>query len=479
MNHLDQFFINGRWVAPVRSSETQLVINPATEEVIAKVALGDEADVNAAVAAAKAAFATFSQSTREERIALLERILEAYRARVDEIGEAMSNEMGAPLPFAKASQAGLGVQHLERTIQVLRDFPFATNKGSTRIVKEPIGVCALITPWNWPMLQVICKVAPAIAAGCTVILKPSEIAPINTILFAEVMEAAGTPPGVFNLINGTGPVTGEALARHPDVDMVSITGSTRAGAAVMVAAASTIKRVHQELGGKSPNVVLPDVPNLEDTIERGVLACFRNTGQNCNAPTRMFVHESQRDKVLEIAKAAAAKVKIGDPRAADTLFGPLSNPAQFEKVQCLIGKGIEEGATLVTGGPGRPDGLERGFYPRPTVFADVTPDMTIAREEIFGPVLSILTYRTTEEAIALANDTPYGLAGYVQAGDLNEARSVAGKLRAGTIQINYTPGDIGAPVGGFKQSGNGREYAEYGIAEYLELKTILGHGEAA
>ncbi|MCJ9751952.1 aldehyde dehydrogenase family protein [Neorhizobium sp. BETTINA12A] len=472
-NHL-KFFIDGVWVGPAIPVALD-VIDPSTEEAYTRIALGSKADVDKAVAAAKAAFPAFSQWSKEERLALLRRILAEYEKRYEDIAQAVSQEMGAPIGFARDAQAAAGRGHLKATIEAFEAYEFTETRGTTTIVKEPIGVCALITPWNWPLNQIVCKVAPAIAAGCTMVLKPSEIAPISGIIFAEVMEAAGTPKGVFNLVNGTGPDVGQVMAGHPDVDMVSFTGSTRAGVIVAKTAADTVKRVAQELGGKSPNIILSDA-EFEKAVADGVTTCFGNSGQSCDAPTRMLVPAKRHDEALQIAKAAAEKLKTGDPRADGIDLGPVVSKVQFDKIQRLIEAGIAEGATLVTGGPGRPENLNRGYYIRPTVFGNVSNDMTIAREEIFGPVLSILPYETEEQAIEIANDTPYGLAAYVQSGDLVHARQVAARLRAGSVFINYPEWDLFAPFGGFKQSGNGREYADWAIHDFLEIKGIVGYG---
>lgn len=472
-NHL-KFFIDGVWVGPAIPVALD-VIDPSTEEAYTRIALGSKADVDKAVAAAKAAFPAFSQWSKEERLALLRRILVEYEKRYEDIAQAVSQEMGAPIGFARDAQAAAGQGHLKATIEAFEAYEFTETRGTTTIVKEPIGVCALITPWNWPLNQIVCKVAPAIAAGCTMVLKPSEIAPISGIIFAEVMEAAGAPKGVFNLVNGTGPDVGQVMAGHPDVDMVSFTGSTRAGVIVAKTAADTVKRVAQELGGKSPNIILSDA-EFEKAVADGVTTCFGNSGQSCDAPTRMLVPAKRHDEALQIAKAAAEKLKTGDPRADGIDLGPVVSQTQFDKIQRLIEAGIAEGATLVTGGPGRPENLNRGYYIRPTVFGNVSNDMTIAREEIFGPVLSILPYETEEQAIEIANDTPYGLAAYVQSGDLGHARKVAARLRAGSVFINYPEWDLFAPFGGFKQSGNGREYADWAIHDFLEIKGIVGYG---
>jgi aldehyde dehydrogenase (NAD+) len=469
-----KFFIDGEWVDPAEPAVLD-VIDPSTEEAFTTISIGSRADVDRAVAAAKKAFVTFSVSDRAVRLTLLERILAVYKERFEDIAQAVSREMGAPLSFARDSQAWAGRAHLEATIAAFKAFEFSEQRGTTRIVKEPIGVCALITPWNWPLNQIVCKVAPAIAAGCTVVLKPSEIAPISGLIFAEVMEAAGTPKGVFNLVNGRGPDVGQVMAGHPDVDMVSFTGSTRAGIIVAKTAADTVKRVAQELGGKSANIILPDA-DLVSAVTKGVEGCFGNSGQSCDAPTRMLVPADRHDEALQIARQAAEQHKVGDPQADDTVLGPVVSELQYNKIQRLIEAGIEEGALLVSGGPGRPDGLNRGYYVRPTVFGHVTPDMTIAREEIFGPVLSIMPYETEEQAIEIANDTVYGLAAYVQSQDIEHARRVAARMRAGSVYLNYPEWDTAAPFGGYKQSGNGREYADWAIHDFLEIKGIVGWG---
>ena len=476
MSHNLQFYIDGAWVVPVKLVKFD-VIDPSTEEAMAEIALGGAADVDRAVAAAKAAFPSYSRTTRAERIALLRRIVESFKSRYDEIARTLSQEMGAPMKLATDAQAATGTAHLAKMIEVLESFVFDDLRGTTLIAREAIGVVGLITPWNWPINQIVCKVAPALAAGCTMVLKPSEIAPLNAILFAEVLHDAGVPKGVFNLVNGDGPTVGQAIAAHRGIDMVSFTGSTRAGILVAKAAADTVKRVHQELGGKSANIILPDA-DLKRAVSRGVSGCFLNSGQSCSAPTRMLVSAAQHDEAVAIARAAAEGFKVGPPNAAGTMLGPVVSKAQFDKIQRLIEAGIAEGAQLATGGPGRPDGLNRGYYVRPTVFGGVRPEMTIAREEIFGPVLAILTYDSEEDAIRLANDTPYGLAAYVQSGDLERARRVASRLRAGNVHINYPRGDYGAPFGGYKQSGNGREYGEFGLAEFLETKSVIGYGAA-
>jgi aldehyde dehydrogenase (NAD+) len=473
MQNQRKFYIDGRWVEP-HSRQTVDIINPANEEVIGTITLGDQEDVDAAVAAARKAFDKFSQTTVTERIALLERIIEVYKRRMAEIGEMVSLEIGAPLSLAQVAQAPAGLGHFEAALQALRGFEWEKDMGRSRVVYEPISVCALITPWNWPPNQIVAKVAPALSVGCTVVLKPSEIAPLNTIILAEIMDEAGVPPGVFNLVNGDGPGAGAALAKHPDVDMISFTGSTRAGVLVAQNAAPTVKRVAQELGGKSANIILDDA-NLEKVVGAGLRACVRNTGQSCNAPTRMLVPLSLMDEAAAIAKKAALAVRTGDPAAPDTELGPVVSRAQWDKVQSLIRQGIEEGAKLECGGLGLPDGLERGYYVKTTVFSHVQNSMTIAREEIFGPVLVIIGYEDEADAIRIANDTPYGLAGFVQSGDLERARRVARGIRAGYLQINGAPYRYEMPFGGYKQSGNGRENGAWGFEEFLETKAILGY----
>ena len=468
----EKFYINGAWVAPLAASPIA-VIDPATEQPYATISGGTAADVERAVSAARAAFPAWAATPVAERIALLKRVLEIYKRRYEDMAQAISHEMGAPITWAREAQAYAGQGHMEATIAAAEAFEWEVQRGTTRILREPVGVCALITPWNWPMNQIVCKVAPALAAGCTVVLKPSEIAPMSGILFAEIMDEAGTPAGVFNLVNGTGPEVGQVMAGHPEVDMVSFTGSTRAGIIVARTAAETVKRVAQELGGKSPNIVLPDA-DLETAVTEGTIGVMNNTGQSCDAPTRMLVPAERHAEALRIAKAAAESVVIGDPRAEATTMGPLVSALQFEKVQRLIQAGIDEGATLVTGGVGKPEGRNVGYFVKPTVFGDVRNDMTIAREEIFGPVLSILPYETEEEAIAIANDTVYGLAAYVQSGSRDHARAVARQLRAGSVYVNGPAWDLFAPFGGYKQSGNGREYADWGIHDFTEIKGVCG-----
>ena len=468
-----QFYINGKWVDPVQP-KTMDVINPATEEVVGRISLGSAADVDKAVAAARTAFETFGHSSREERIALLERIIGAYQAHMGEMAETISLEMGAPMWLANAAQAPAALAHLMQALEVLKNYEFVENRGTTRILHEPIGVCGFITPWNWPVNQIACKVAPALAAGCTMVLKPTEIAPLNGVLFAQIMHEAGVPAGVFNLINGDGPTVGAAIAAHPGIDMVSFTGSTRAGTQVAKAAADSVKRVAQELGGKSPNIILEDA-DFERAVEGGVRTCFTNSGQSCNAPTRMLVPRSRHAEAVAIAKAAAESTKVGDPRTEGTTIGPVVSKAQFDKIQRLIESGIKEGAELVTGGPGRPEGMTRGYYVRPTVFANVRNDMTVAREEIFGPVLCILPYENEDDAVRIANDTVYGLSSYVSSGDPNRALRIASRLRAGNVHLNGAGVDLNAPFGGYKQSGTGREWGEHGFKEFLETKAVLGY----
>jgi aldehyde dehydrogenase (NAD+) len=474
-NHHQNFYINGEWVKPLASRSLE-VINPATERAYTQISMGSAADVDRAVAAAKAAFPAFSRTSREERLGYLRKILEIYNSRYEDIAEAVSDEMGAPLKFAREAQAWAGQVHLEATIAALEALEFSTQRGNTRIIREAIGVVGLITPWNWPLNQIVCKVAPALAAGCTMVLKPSEVAPISGIVFAEIVQAAGLPSGVFNLVNGDGPSVGEAMSSHPDIAMMSFTGSTRAGILVAKAAATTVKRVSQELGGKSANLILADA-DLEDAVRRGTAACFSNSGQSCDAPTRMFVPADQHARALEIARSVAETHRVGSPRDPGTVLGPVVSSVQFDKIQRLIQVGIDEGATLVTGGTGRPDDLDVGYYVKPTVFGDVEHEMTLSREEIFGPVLSVLPYDSEQEAIAKANDSVYGLAAYVSSKDIVHAREVAAQLRAGTVNINYPDWDTHAPFGGYKQSGNGREYADWGIHEFLEVKGVVGYGK--
>ena len=472
MNECLDFYIDGAWVAPSQKNPLP-VLNPATEEPIGNISLGTKKDVDAAVAAAKRAFPSFSETSREERLALLGKIAEVYQKHYEEMVETISREMGAPVWLSKAAQAATGLGHLMAAMEVLKNYKFERELGTTLMRKEPIGVCGLITPWNWPVNQIACKVFPGIAAGCTMVLKPSEVSPLSGALFAQILHEAGVPKGVFNLVNGDGPTVGEAIASHPDVDMVSFTGSTRAGVAVAIAAAPTVKRVTQELGGKSANIILDDA-DLDATVTAGVRNVFTNSGQSCNAPTRMLVQRKSHDRAVEVAATVANSMRVGDPFADGTMLGPVVSKVQFDKIQRLIEAGIKEGAQLAAGGPGLPEGLTRGYYVKPTIFGGVRNDMTIAREEIFGPVLSILPYESEEEAVQIANDTVYGLSGYVTSGDLERARNVAKRLRAGNVHVNGGNLDFNASFGGYKQSGNGREWGEAGFEEYLELKSIFG-----
>jgi aldehyde dehydrogenase (NAD+) len=472
------FFIDGNWVAPVDGSGGTLdVINPATEEKICAVALGTSADLDRAVEAARAAFETYSQTSVEDRIALLEKIVTVYKSRFTDMGTAISEDMGAPISFATRFQAGAGMGHFKTAATVLKDFHFHEDWGPTAVVREPIGVVGMITPWNWPANQMCCKIAGALAAGCTMVLKPSEVAPLSAILLAEILDEAGVPKGVFNMVHGDGPGVGTAMAAHPGIDAISFTGSTGAGIDVAIKAAPTVKRVGQELGGKSANIILEDA-DLAAEVEKGVRLCFRNSGQSCNSPTRMLVPRSRMAEVAGIAKKIAESIKVGAPDDAAAELGPVVSKRQWDKIQAYIKSGIEEGATLVTGGADRPDAFPKGYYVKPTVFADVTPDMTIAREEIFGPVLSIMGYEDEADAIRIANDTPFGLAAYVSSGDTDRARRVARKLNAGMVTINMAVADPKAPFGGTKQSGNGREWGVFGIEEYLEVKSIMGWNAA-
>jgi aldehyde dehydrogenase (NAD+) len=467
-----QFYIDGAWVDPA-SPKVFEVINPATETVAGVISMGGAQDVDRAVAAARRAFDGYSRTTPQERLALMERILIAYKAHYDEIAQAICTEMGAPITLAKGSQTRIGVGHISAMIEVLKSFKFEETRGKVRLVQEPVGVCALITPWNWPMNQVAAKVVPALAAGCTMVLKPSEYSPFSAILWAKVMHEAGVPAGVFNLINGDGIHVGAPLSSHRDVDMVSFTGSTRAGTEVARNAAASVKRVHQELGGKSPNVLLDDA-DFERAVKQSVLHVFQNSGQSCNAPTRMLVPAGRMAEVEAIAKRIAQTVVVGDPASEKTNLGPVVSKLQFDRVEGYIEKGIAEGANLITGGTGRPEGLAKGYFVKPTIFSNVRNDMTIAREEIFGPVLCILPYTTEEQAVQIANDTPYGLAAYVWSEDPLRARRVGNRIRAGQVALNGASGDMSTPFGGFKASGNGREYGEFGLRDFLEVKAMIG-----
>lgn len=472
MKDLRNFYINGEWVAPIKSNDLE-VENPATQMPVATISLGSAADVDQAVAAAKAAFPVYSKYSVDQRIALLEKLLECYMDRYDEMAVAISLEMGSPITFAIEEQADCGSGHISATLAALKHYQFEQQVGSTRVVKEPIGVCGFITPWNWPINQIACKVAPALATGCTMVLKPSEIAPISGYLFSQIMDQAGYPQGVYNMVNGAGAEVGNAISSHPDIDMVSFTGSTRAGILVAKAAADGVKRVAQELGGKSPNIIFEDA-DLERAVSYGVKNMMSNTGQSCNAPSRMLVHSSVYDQAVNIAVETAEAIKVDDPVKEGNHIGPLSSAIQFEKVQSLIQQGIDEGAELVTGGVGRPEGLDAGYFCKPTIFAGVNNQMTIAREEIFGPVLTMIPFDTEEEAIEIANDTDYGLAAYFSTSDNERAQRVASQLRAGMVRLNGASHGYAAPFGGYKQSGNGREWGEFGFDDFLEIKAVTG-----
>ena len=468
----NKFYINGEWVEPA-GRETIDVINPATEEAFATISMGTAEDVDAAAKAARAAFPSWSQSSVEERKTVLQKIMAGIQARAGDLAAAITSEMGAPVGLANAAQVPSGLGHFAAVLPVLENYKFQETRGSTLIVKEAAGVCGFITPWNWPLNQIACKVAPALAAGCTIVLKPSEVAPINAYILAEIIDECGLPPGVFNLVNGDGPNVGAAISAHPEVDVVSFTGSTRAGREVARAAADGIKRVTQELGGKSANIILDDTADFGKAVFSGVLNCFGNSGQSCNAPTRMLVPKARMGEAIESAKAAAAKAVVGDPNSEGTSLGPVVSELQFNKINALIEAGIKEGAELIAGGPGRPDGLDKGYFIKPIVFANVTNDMTIAREEVFGPVLTIIGYEDDADAIAIANDTEYGLSGYIS-GEPAHAQQIALQIRTGMVHINGAPLDISAPFGGYKKSGNGREWGLEGFEEYLETKAMMG-----
>lgn len=472
MKDLRNFYINGQWIAPVQSNDLE-VENPATEQPVATISMGTAVDVDQAVAAAKAAFQVYSKYTVEERIALLEKLLQCYLDRYDEMAVAISLEMGSPITFAVEQQADCGSGHISATLAALKQYQFEQQVGSTRVVKEPIGVCGFITPWNWPINQIACKVAPALATGCTMVLKPSEIAPISGYLFTQIMDQAGFPQGVYNMVNGSGAEVGSAISSHPDIDMVSFTGSTRAGILVAKAAADGVKRVTQELGGKSPNIIFEDA-DLQRAVSYGVNNMMSNTGQSCNAPSRMLVHSSVYDQAVQIAVQTVDQITVDDPAKEGSHIGPLSSRIQFDKVQALIQTGIDEGAQLVAGGLGKPEGLESGYFCKPTIFAGVNNQMTIAREEIFGPVLTMIPFDTEQEAIEIANDTEYGLAAYFSTSDNERAQRVAGELRAGMVRLNGASHGYAAPFGGYKQSGNGREWGEFGFDDFLEIKAVTG-----
>lgn len=466
------FYINGRWFKQAQRG-TLDVINPATEKIYATISMGTSSDVDAAVIAAREAFPSWSATSVAERIDILDKIIVGIKARAEELASAISAEMGAPISFARTAQVGTGIAHFTAARELLRHYEFEQDRGKSRIVKEPIGVCGFITPWNWPLNQVSCKIAPALATGCTIVIKPSEMSPVSAYILSEIIADAGVPAGVYNLVNGDGPTVGAAISAHPQIDLVSFTGSTRAGREVAKAAASSIKKVTQELGGKSANIILDDA-DFTRAVTGGVMSCFSNSGQSCNAPTRMLVPETRIEEVIEIAKAAAAKAIVGDPSDETTRLGPVVSKTQYERIQSLIEKGLEEGASIIVGGLGKPDGFDAGYYVRPTIFAHANNQMTIAREEIFGPVLTILTYKDENDAVTQANDTDYGLSGYVS-GEPEHARQIARKLRTGMVHINGAAPDFAAPFGGYKQSGNGREWGIEGFEEFLETKAIMGY----
>ena len=475
MENKKNFYIDGKWVIP-KSKEEIKVIDPATEENCAVISLGNKDDVNNAVSAAKKAYSSWAFSTKEERIKLLEKLYENYKKRWADIAEAITIEMGAPKDFATKLQAGTGAAHLKSFIRYLKNFEFEKPLGdhapNQRLIYEPKGVCALITPWNWPMNQVCLKVMPAIASGCTMVLKPSELAPLSSMILAELIDETKFPAGVFNLVNGDGATTGDALTSHPDINMISFTGSTRAGALISQNAAKDFKRVSLELGGKGANIIFKDAD--PEAIERGALRCFRNSGQSCNAPTRMLVEKSMYNEAIERLKKYTETFKVGDPKKEGEHIGPVISETQYNKIQTLIKKGIDEGAKLIAGGPGKPNGLEKGYFVKPTVFADVNNNMEIARTEIFGPVLSVMPFETEEEAIEIANDTPYGLTNYIQTQDKEKVKRVARKLRSGMVDVNGAGIAVDAPFGGFKHSGIGREAGEHGLEEFLEVKSVGG-----
>lgn len=477
MRELDRFYIDGHWI-PSSVNRFKEVINPATEQAAGRVAMGAAADVEAAVAAARKAFDSWALSSREERLALFGRIIEAYKRRMDDLALAICEEMGAPLEtVAKPQQAPSGLGHFAAAMGVLASYEFDKPMGTTRIVREPVGACGLITPWNWPANQIACKVAPALATGCTMVLKPSELAPFSAQVIAEILHEAGVPAGVFNLVNGDGPTVGAAMANHPGLEMMSFTGSTRAGIQVAKAAADTVKKISLELGGKSPNLILPGAP-LEKAVTHGVRSLMNNTGQSCNAPSRMLVARKQLAEAEAIAVQVMGKLVVGDPLEATTTLGPQANAKQWERVQQLIERGIAEGARLVAGGPGKPAGVTRGFYSRPTLFSDVTNAMAIAREEIFGPVLCMLPYDDVDQAVRIANDTPYGLSAYVYGADAIEAGRIGARIRAGNVHLNGARLDPRAAFGGFKQSGIGREWGAFGFEEFVEIKSVFGAPDA-
>ena len=472
MENLSKFYVDGAWIES-STRETISIVNPATEKEIGRVSIGGVDDVNLAVSAARRAFESFSDTSSRERMEVLDRIIAGYKTRYSDLVDAITAEIGAPTRFTRQVQVGLALKHLEKARDLLKDYKFEYMLEGDIVRREAFGVCGLITAWNWPLNLVASKIAPALAAGCTMVLKPSEFAPISTVILAEIIHEAKVPRGVVNLVNGTGPIVGQAIASHPDVELVSFTGSVRGGIEVARAAAPTVKRVHQELGGKSANIVLPDA-DLAVAIPDAVRRCYINSGQSCIAPSRLLVHRDQLEDVVEIARTSSDSMVVGDPTREETDLGPLANANQFERVQSMIQLGLDEGARLVCGGPGRPNHCNHGYFVRPTIFADVSQSMTIAKEEIFGPVLSILSYKEIEEAIEIANATAYGLAGYVSSADRSKARHVANRLRAGRIFVNGAPTNATAPFGGYKQSGNGREVGIFGLEEFLEIKAILG-----
>ena len=471
MNY-NKFFINGNWVEP-NSKDTLPVINPANEEVICDISLGNKFDLDNAVNSARKAFISYSKSSKEDRISILDRIISSYKKRMDELSKAITIEMGAPKTLSEKAQVPSGLGHFMKAKKILENFSFEKEVNSSIVLKEPVGVCGLITPWNWPLNQIACKVAPALAAGCTMILKPSEEAPLSAIILAEIIEESKLPEGVFNLINGNGSELGVSMSKHPGIDMMSFTGSTRAGISVAKNSADTVKRVTQELGGKSANIILDDV-DFTKTVAKGIFHCMNNTGQSCNAPTRMLIPADKMDEAINISKETVLKLKVGDPQDESISVGPVVNKTQFLKIKEYISKGVEEGATLVTGGEDNIKANEKGYFINPTIFANVTKDMTIFKEEIFGPVLSIISYDSEEEAIDIANDSMYGLSGYIASNNTDKAKQFASKLRTGMVHINYAPVDQSLPFGGYKMSGNGREWGEYGIEDFLETKAIIG-----
>jgi aldehyde dehydrogenase (NAD+) len=470
--HTDKFYIDGQWQPPSAQSDYRDVINPATERTIARIAMGSSEDINIAVEAAQRAFKSFAKSSKTERLELLNNILAVFEQRYDDMSEVICAELGAPISLCQNAQTAVGIGHLKATITTLENYHFEqVNSEGDLILREPIGVCGLITPWNWPINQIALKVFPALAAGCTMVLKPSEMTPLNALLFTEIIDAAGVPPGVFNLVNGDGQNAGASLSKHPDIQMISFTGSTRAGSQISKDSAATVKRVALELGGKSPNIILPDA-DLKAAVTKGVGHCFQNTGQSCNAPTRMLVHQDQYEQAMAIAAEAAQKTTVGPPDQTGKHLGPLVSATQYSKVQALMQTAIDEGATLLAGGPGRPEGFDQGYYVKPTVFGNVTNDMTIAQEEVFGPVLVIIPFTSDEQAIAIANDTPYGLAAYIQSKDQERALGIMRELRAGMVRINGTDIGYSSPFGGYKLSGNGREGGSLGLEDFCEIKAV-------